>query len=474
MPTVSISRRNLHTPDKPLPNNLEAERAVLGSIVLDPSALKTAAEILNASDFFYPSSGGSVSINGRIFLAMLALEQKKRPVDLVTLDEQMKLTDAVERAYLHNIADGIPKASNVKHYATIVREKSLRRAMIYKTDELQRRAWESVDAIEELYNEVELFLKSAHPARTGHKPVDLTELLTMELKPRTFVIDPILPVKSIAMLYSWRGSGKTFFLLELTYSVACGAGNCFAWSIPERRPVLYVDGEMDSTELQERLRAIYGSHDGVRPDPGMMRFITPDLEDRAPEILTGEGRRRIEDQLRGGELIILDNLSSLIPVGEERETEDWAIVQEWLLKLRRCGYTTLFAHHAGKGGGQRGTSNREDVLNLVINLRRPLDYTPEDGLRAEIHFEKLRHRATGEAVQPFEIKLETDADGRACWTRKPLKELLLKQAFQMFAAGMKVREIAEDLRLTRYQVYRLQKKFQSSGGAIDDDDRDRS
>jgi hypothetical protein len=475
VPTISISRRNLHTPDKPLPNNPDAERAVLGAVVLDPGALKIAGEILTASDFFHPSTA-SMSINGRIYLAMLALEKQKRPVDLVTLDEQMKLSDGVERAYLHKIADDIPKVSNVKHYATIVREKSLRRAMIYKTDELQRRAWESGDSIEEVYNEIELFLRSARPAHTGHKTVDLTELLTMELKPRTFVLDPILPVKGIAMLYAWRGSGKTFFLLELTYSIACGAGNCFAWSVPERRPVLYVDGEMDSTELQERARAIFGSHDGAIPEKGMYRFITPDLEEVAPEILTADGRRRIEDKLRGGELIILDNLSSLIPVGEERETEDWAIVQEWLLKLRRCGYTTLFAHHAGKGGGQRGTSNREDVLNLVMNLRRPADYTPEDGLRAEVHFEKLRHRAIGEAVQPFELKLETDEHGRACWTRKPLKELIEKQAFQMFAAGMNNREISEDLKLNRFQVYRLKKKFESSGGrpSSGDDDDDRS
>lgn len=472
MPTATISRHNL-PPDKPLPQNLEAEKAVLATVLVDNRALKVAAEVVNAYDFYHPSLD-SLSLNGRIFLAMLALERDKRPVDYVTLLEQMKLADPVEVAYVTALGDAMLRVANVKHYASIIREKSLRRAMIYKTDDLQRRAWQGGDSVEELIGELELFLRSTAPARAGHKPIDLPELIMMQLKPRTFVLEPILPVKSIAMLYSWRGSGKTFFLLELTYTIASGSGNCFCWSIPGTRPVLYVDGEMDSTELQERMRGIVVAHEGHLPDPGMMRFITPDLEDRSPEIITPDGRRRIEDQLKGGELLILDNLSSLIPSGEERETEDWAIVQEWLLKLRRCGYTTLFAHHAGKGGGQRGTSNREDVLNLVINLRRPSDYSPEDGLRAEVIFEKVRGRVTGEAVQPFEIRLTTDERGRACWTRRPLKELLEKQAYEMLAAGMNNREIADDLKMSRYQVYRLRKKFELGGRALVTDPGDRA
>ncbi len=464
MPTAFRSRN--FPADKPLPQNPDAERFVLGAILLDNAALKDAAEILNASDFFHPSNS-DLSANGRIFLAMLRLEKEKKPIELVTLFDHLQ-ADPELAAYVTTLGTGIPRSSSVKHYAKMVREKSLRRAMVYKTEDLQRRAWDGADALEDLYSEFELFSKSAMVARAGHKPADLPEITMMDMPPRTFVLDPILPVKSIAMIYSWRGSGKTFFTLELTYSIASGAGNAFVWGIPEARPVLYVDGEMDATELQERMRQIVIGHDGKMTAPGMMRFITPDLEEHTPEIITAEGRRRIEDQLRGGELLVLDNLSSLIPSGEERETEDWAMVQEWFLKLRRCGYTTLFCHHAGKGGGQRGTSNREDVLNLVINLRRPSDYSPEDGLRAEVHFEKIRGRARGEAVQPFEIRLSTDERGRACWTRKPLKGLIEKQAFEMFAIGMKDREVSDDLKLSRFQVYRLRKRFESGATPSDD------
>ena len=141
MEPASINRRPARF-DKPLPQNLEAEKAVLGAILLDNAALKPALEIVNAYDFFHPSDG-DVSLNGRIFLAMQALATKKAPIDLWTVTEQMKLTDGVSVAYVQTIADGLPKATNVKTYADIVREKSLRRAMIHKGHELETRAWES-------------------------------------------------------------------------------------------------------------------------------------------------------------------------------------------------------------------------------------------------------------------------------------------------------------------------------------------
>jgi hypothetical protein len=65
----------------------------------------------------------------------------------------------------------------------------------------------------------------------------------------------------------------------------------------------------------------------------------------------------------------------------------------------------------GRMGRQRGTSRREDALDTVIALRRPDDYSPEDGARFEVHFEKLRNRGAG--TIPFEVSIETiTADGQ--------------------------------------------------------------
>src|ERR1700704_5475076 len=79
----------------------------------------------------------------------------------------------------------------------------------------------------------------------------------------------------------------------------------------------------------------------------------------------------------------------------------WLPVQSWALRHRRLGRAVAMLHHAGKGGGQRGTSRREDVLDTVVSLRRPSDYSPDQGARFEVHFEKARG-FHGQAAQPFE------------------------------------------------------------------------
>jgi putative DNA primase/helicase len=79
----------------------------------------------------------------------------------------------------------------------------------------------------------------------------------------------------------------------------------------------------------------------------------------------------------------------------------------------------LIVHHAGKGGQQRGTSRREDVLDTSISLRRPEDYRPAEGARFEVHFEKHRD-FFGEDAAPFEAKLEVRDNSRSgrCATSK--------------------------------------------------------
>jgi putative DNA primase/helicase len=283
----------------------------------------------------------------------------------------------------------------------------------------------------------------------------------MELEPTEFVLNPILPVKGIGMLYAWRGVGKTNVMLEIAYCLAAGIKKCFAWEIPSARKVVYVDGEMDSAGLQERMREIAAghAHDGF-PVVSSMTLVTPDLQKNIfPNIGSAAGQRQIEKLLSPGCVLVLDNLSSLCPSGEEHETDNWVVVQEWLLYLRRCGITVLFLHHAGKGGTQRGWSGREDILNLTLALRRPANYQPEEGLRCEVHIEKLRGKASGVAVQPFEVQMAS-VNGRAEWTQRPLRQIIEKQTFEMFARGDKDRDICEILRLNRFQVYRLRRKWE--------------
>ena len=164
--------------------------------------------------------------------------------------------------------------------------------------------------------------------------------------------------------------------------------------------------------------------------------------------------------------MILDNLSTLCTNGSESASDAWVPMQNWLLKLRRQSVAVLLVHHAGTSGRQRGTSRREDALDTVIALRRPEDYSPEQGARFEVHFEKLRNRVDSDAAVPFEAKLEAisaDETIGVRWIDCDLRPPVLKQAAQLFKVGLSVREVALTLRVSKTEAGRLRLRAVADG-----------
>ena len=174
---------------------------------------------------------------------------------------------------------------------------------------------------------------------------------------------------------------------------------------------------------------------------------------------TSGGQDLIEPQVAGVNLIILDNLSALCRSGDEDKREGWLPVQEWCLRLRRRGIAVLLLHHSGKGRQQRGASAREDLLDTVFTLKHPKDYSFNEGLRCEVHFEKTRSML-GDAAKPFEAKMETAPDGRAMWTWRELADAMAQQASLLFAEGVSVRDVADELEISKSQAGRLRKLWE--------------
>jgi putative DNA primase/helicase len=292
-------------------------------------------------------------------------------------------------------------------------------------------------------------------ARPPFQAVGLNDFLTLDIPPREMLLAPILPERSLAMLYAPRGLGKSWLALSIGLAVASGAP-LLRSSAPRQRNVLYVDGEMPLVSLQERLKAIsvpFGTdilNDGFR-------ILAADQIDGGINLSSGDGQQALEPLLEDVDLLILDNLSTLASTTSESASDAWVPMQNWLLRLRRRNIAVLLVHHAGTNGGQRGTSRREDALDTVIALRHPEDYSPEQGARFEIHFEKLRNRVEGDGAVPLEASVENVGDGIR-WSSADLKPPLLMQAAELFGEGMTVRELASALRISKSEVGRLRQR----------------
>lgn len=307
-----------------------------------------------------------------------------------------------------------------------------------------------------------------HRTLSQLQPIGFNDFLELNVPPREMLLDPIVPERSLVMLYAPRGVGKTLLGLSIGLAVASGSP-LLRWSAPKPRRALYVDGEMPLVSLQERLRAISIGLDAEIPNDGF-RILAADQTENGISLGTEDGQKAIKPLLEGIDLLILDNLSTLCTTGSESASDAWVPMQNWLLGLRRKGIAVLLVHHAGTNGRQRGTSRREDALDTVIALRRPEDYSPEEGARFEVHFEKLRNRVDGDGAVPFEARIKavlTDAGDGVRWSARDLRPPLFKQAVELYGQGLSVRQVAGSLRISKSEAGRLRLKASDAGLIMD-------
>jgi hypothetical protein len=298
-------------------------------------------------------------------------------------------------------------------------------------------------------------------APPGLRPMELSDFLKTPFPPRTNLLAPWLPMQGLCMAFAPRGIGKTYFGLSVAYAVASGCP-FLGWEAPEPAGVLYLDGEMPAIVMQERLAAI-AKHAGV-PRPAPFTILTPDLQvEGMPRIDTPEGQAAIDAILTPDhKLIVVDNISTLTGA-KENEADAWTPVQDWALRQRARGRSVLFIHHAGKGGTQRGTSRREDVLDTVLRLCRPADYSPEEGAVFEVHFEKSRG-IYGEDVASIEVRLNTDpTTGDMEWTTRSVEASTYERVVALSEDGLNPSEIATELNIHKSTVSRHLKKAKAAG-----------
>jgi replicative DNA helicase len=157
--------------EKTLPYNLEAERSILGAILLDDKAIHSAVETLRKEDFYLES-------HRRIFEKMFALTADGTAVDLVTLKNELQRSDELESAggaaYLASLTDGLPRAVNIEYYAEIVKEKATLRRMIQISSEIMERSYQGEESAQDILGAIEkaIFEIANRQFRTGFAPIE--------------------------------------------------------------------------------------------------------------------------------------------------------------------------------------------------------------------------------------------------------------------------------------------------------------
>jgi hypothetical protein len=291
--------------------------------------------------------------------------------------------------------------------------------------------------------------------------MDLFDLSEHQFKERELLLKPWLHSQDLTMIHAGRGIGKTHLAIAIMYAVATG-GSFAGWVAPKPTKVLYLDGELPGSVLQNRLSMHLPLEE---PQRGFVRVFTPDLLPDGvglPDLSTPTGQDIVEAMIEEDTgLLIIDNLSAWCRTGRENEGESWNPIAAWILQLRRRGIAVLMIHHSGKNGEQRGTSKKEDLLDAVIKLKRPAEYDPKHGAIFVLEFTKARN-LSGDAAQSLELTLAGD-ENQVQWICRTLEQSTFARVVALTNDGMSQTDIAEELKVNKSNVSRHLKAARDQG-----------
>ena len=297
--------------------------------------------------------------------------------------------------------------------------------------------------------------------------VDGDKFLQEKIRPRKVLLrtisnhEPVFFEQSINQIFAWRGLGKTCLGLALTAAFAKG-GKLLNWEVTEPIRVLYIEGELPESQIQERWRQIIGETNGYarlatidkQPDHMFPSFATPTGMERVEATLA-----QLESEGFRTEVLVLDSISTLFNVSANEE-ENWITIQSWLIGLRSRGICIFFFHHAGKSGLSRSHSKSEDMLDVSIKLDFPKE-KEEGGLHAVMSYDKTR---AGLSEPPAEIKMRrVHSENCSCrktksmvigcpgdkveWIYQLAIDTRKIDAHQMFSEGASVTVVAKALKI---------------------------
>src|SRR5579871_4684537 len=144
---VGMALDRLASLDRIPPQNLEAEQAVLGSMLIERQAVEKAAEILKPEDFYRDA-------HRLLFEAMLSLAERDEPVDLITLPDELRVRGQFDSVggflYLQNLMEAPTTAANIEYYARLVEEKAILRRLLDAGTQIQGLAYSEFETIDDV------------------------------------------------------------------------------------------------------------------------------------------------------------------------------------------------------------------------------------------------------------------------------------------------------------------------------------
>jgi len=264
--------------------------------------------------------------------------------------------------------------------------------------------------------------------------VTLAALLATTMPTRDHLLSPWLREQESCLVWAAAGVGKTMFTLSLALAIA-GGGRLMGWSSPRARRVLLIDGEMPLDDLQERLKMLAGTIDGIDlAAAGANLSIIARHGQHANTHFPDFGDEGQHDanlaliQRYRPDVVILDNLSTLATVADENSTAEVQKVVKFLARLKQAKVGCVVVHHANKGGQHfRGNTMLATTFEVIIGLKQDRSRAALDTsgtTRFALEWTKFRGRRDA-SVGDRSVHLGV-SDGKPAWVSERQEDELLE------------------------------------------------
>lgn len=426
-----------------LPHNLEAERSLLGAILVNNQAFELAVQVITADDFYRDA-------HRRIFTAMTrVIEDRRSDADFVTLKEELlrvgDLDEVGGPAYVSSLADGVPRTTNVRYYAGIVKEKAMLRALIFAANKILTDAYAAEDSPAELVQRADKLLLDVQRATISNRMEDVrgaVPRLMAELEYRTAHRGELLGLPTgfsslDALTLGWlpgdldiiaaRPSiGKTTLALNTAIAVAKTGARVAFFSLEMRRKQLEYRllSTLSGVPLTRLMTGYLGSKDYAAIAHAMEVLATLPImiEDRSGQTVTqirGACRRlRSEGGLSLGVIDYVQLVRGELDGRASRNEQVTDISRRVKELADECGVPMLLLSQLSRAGDKRADAKPrlsdlresgalEQDADAVLFLHRA---NHRVGGQTELIIEKKRNGPTGTVMLSLDRETTTFID----------------------------------------------------------------
>jgi len=446
---------------KPLPHNIEAERSILGAVLLDNSALDRALHHCTAADFFLPQ-------HRYIARAMVEMQKKQTPIDTTLLMEYLTSRNELDAAggvpYLSQLADGLPRVTNVEHYGKIVAEKAALRRLIHETHDVQQKALAAdanIPALQKQLAAASVAEMKANGNGAKHS-FGLEEFLVHEFPAPEHLIEMLIPRGGSALIVAMPHHLKSWFTTALALGMTVPGTLMGKLEVPKPVRTYLASIEDPGGTLQWRIQQMMRTSTFRDLDPKLVK-ICPRTQGSYDIMHEPTFQWLCRDaKEHGAELVILDVLRRWFS-GDINSPKESAALCEQLDRLRDItGAALLLVHHENRKAADimqasAGSFNIPGWANSVIQFKRKM----QQGEKIS-HVEIEVDNKLGPSLEP--VRMTLDFTSEVLLRIEALEDSeAVSEIREKLTGEWTVRDLAEALDVHKANAYRRLKKMKAAG-----------